>query len=159
MIKVIGPMKSLKPNFTVSKILSISLPQDFLADSAERIMVLKIIHRRVLNRFRHFLLFMGVPTYQVMYDSKQRNSKRRNSKLRNSSFETFIQRVLNGIVIGLIISVDIPHFRFSFIPLKHFLNPVYSRISYCRILYFSSAVTEIFLLTHHLRKFRFPIGI
>merc|ERR1719334_1637106 len=28
-------------------------------------MVLKIIHRRVLNRFRHFLLFMGVPTYQA----------------------------------------------------------------------------------------------
>merc|ERR1719495_2759715 len=39
--------------------------KDFLADSAERIMVLKIIHRRVLNRFRHFLLFMGVPTYQA----------------------------------------------------------------------------------------------
>lgn len=39
--------------------------KDFLADSAERIMVLKIIHRRVLNRFRHFLLYMGVPTYQA----------------------------------------------------------------------------------------------
>ncbi|XP_074646852.1 FH1/FH2 domain-containing protein 3-like [Tubulanus polymorphus] len=33
---------------------------EFLADSAERIMVLKIIHKRVMNRFRKFILFLGL---------------------------------------------------------------------------------------------------
>ncbi|XP_044734210.1 FH1/FH2 domain-containing protein 3 isoform X2 [Chrysoperla carnea] len=38
---------------------------DFLADCAERIILLSIIHRRVLNRYRKFLLWIGVPLHQV----------------------------------------------------------------------------------------------
>lgn len=34
---------------------------EFLADCAERIIVLGIVHRRVLNRFRKLLLYMGIP--------------------------------------------------------------------------------------------------
>ena len=34
---------------------------DFLSDVAERIIVLKIVHKRVLNRFHKFLLFLGYP--------------------------------------------------------------------------------------------------
>lgn len=38
---------------------------EFLADCAERIIVLGIIHRRVMNRFHKFLLWLGVPAHQV----------------------------------------------------------------------------------------------
>ncbi|XP_064640823.1 FH1/FH2 domain-containing protein 3-like isoform X4 [Lineus longissimus] len=41
----------------------ISGMQEFLADSAERIMVLKIVHNRVNNRFRKLLLFLGLPVH------------------------------------------------------------------------------------------------
>jgi len=58
-----GNLRAISKHESASPI--IQKLKDFLADSAERIMVLKIIHRRVLNRFRHFLLFMGVPTYQA----------------------------------------------------------------------------------------------
>nr|XP_006817418.1 PREDICTED: uncharacterized protein LOC100376574 [Saccoglossus kowalevskii] len=34
--------------------------QDFLADCAERIIVLKTVHRRVINRFNRLLLFLGI---------------------------------------------------------------------------------------------------
>ncbi|KAM6195060.1 FH1/FH2 domain-containing protein 1 [Sarcoramphus papa] len=34
---------------------------DFLKDSTQRIVVLKVVHRRVLNRFRSFLLYLGYP--------------------------------------------------------------------------------------------------
>lgn len=34
---------------------------DFLADCAERIIVLSVVHRRVMNRFHRFLLWLGVP--------------------------------------------------------------------------------------------------
>ncbi|GAB6024808.1 hypothetical protein CHUAL_009928 [Chamberlinius hualienensis] len=34
---------------------------EFLTDSAEQIIVLGIIHRRVLNRFNKFLLYLGIP--------------------------------------------------------------------------------------------------
>ncbi|KRX67269.1 FH1/FH2 domain-containing protein 3 [Trichinella sp. T9] len=33
----------------------------FLTDCAQRILTLKIIHKRVINRFRKFLLYMGMP--------------------------------------------------------------------------------------------------
>ena len=35
---------------------------DFLSDSAERIIILKIVHKRTLNRFYKFLLYMGYST-------------------------------------------------------------------------------------------------
>ncbi|XP_035702235.1 uncharacterized protein LOC110852042 isoform X2 [Folsomia candida] len=38
---------------------------EFLADCAERIIVLGMIHRRVLNRFHKFLLWLGVAAHQV----------------------------------------------------------------------------------------------
>ncbi|XP_071057371.1 FH1/FH2 domain-containing protein 3 isoform X1 [Onthophagus taurus] len=38
---------------------------DFLADCAERIILLGIIHRRVMNRFHKFLLFLGIPLHQI----------------------------------------------------------------------------------------------
>ncbi|KAL8613903.1 hypothetical protein ACOMHN_032893 [Nucella lapillus] len=37
----------------------------FLADAAERIMLLQIIFRRVQNRYRKFLLFMGFPLHEA----------------------------------------------------------------------------------------------
>ncbi|XP_049829302.1 uncharacterized protein LOC126267989 isoform X8 [Schistocerca gregaria] len=38
---------------------------DFLADCAERIIVLGIVHRRVMNRFHKFLLWLGIPMHRV----------------------------------------------------------------------------------------------
>ncbi|XP_071446761.1 uncharacterized protein Fhos isoform X2 [Hetaerina americana] len=38
---------------------------DFLADCAERIIVLGIVHRRVMNRFNKFLLWLGIPMHRV----------------------------------------------------------------------------------------------
>ncbi|XP_035387071.1 FH1/FH2 domain-containing protein 3 isoform X2 [Electrophorus electricus] len=38
---------------------------DFLKDCAERIIILKIVHRRIINRFHAFLLFLGHPLYTV----------------------------------------------------------------------------------------------
>ncbi|CAH0547380.1 unnamed protein product [Brassicogethes aeneus] len=38
---------------------------DFLADCAERIILLSIIHRRIINRFHKFLLWLGVPLHQI----------------------------------------------------------------------------------------------
>ncbi|NXX74582.1 FHOD3 protein, partial [Urocolius indicus] len=34
---------------------------DFLKDSTQRVVVLKVVHRRVLNRFHSFLLYLGYP--------------------------------------------------------------------------------------------------
>ncbi|XP_057700841.1 FH1/FH2 domain-containing protein 1 isoform X1 [Corythoichthys intestinalis] len=34
---------------------------DFLKDCTQRIVILKVVHRRVINRFRSFLLFLGQP--------------------------------------------------------------------------------------------------
>uniref|UniRef100_A0A3B3QHA7 Formin homology 2 domain containing 3 n=1 Tax=Paramormyrops kingsleyae TaxID=1676925 RepID=A0A3B3QHA7_9TELE len=48
---------------------------DFLKDCAERIIILKIIHRRIVNRFHAFLLFLGQPAYAVREVSIQRFSK------------------------------------------------------------------------------------
>ncbi|XP_017772970.1 PREDICTED: FH1/FH2 domain-containing protein 3 isoform X2 [Nicrophorus vespilloides] len=42
---------------------------DFLADCAERIILLGIIQRRVMNRFHKFLLWLGIPSHQIS-DSK-----------------------------------------------------------------------------------------
>ncbi|KAM6909848.1 FH1/FH2 domain-containing protein 3 [Xenentodon cancila] len=38
---------------------------DFLKDCAERIIILKTVHRRIINRFHAFLLFLGHPIYAV----------------------------------------------------------------------------------------------
>ncbi|XP_062848425.1 FH1/FH2 domain-containing protein 3 isoform X1 [Trichomycterus rosablanca] len=38
---------------------------DFLKDCAERIIILTIVHRRIINRFHSFLLFLGQPAYAV----------------------------------------------------------------------------------------------
>ncbi|XP_034110665.1 FH1/FH2 domain-containing protein 3 isoform X3 [Drosophila albomicans] len=38
---------------------------DFLADCAERIIILQIVHRRVMNRYRKFLLWLGTPQISV----------------------------------------------------------------------------------------------
>ncbi|XP_015834222.1 uncharacterized protein Fhos isoform X1 [Tribolium castaneum] len=38
---------------------------DFLADCAERIILVGIIHRRVMNRFHKFLLWLGIPLHQL----------------------------------------------------------------------------------------------
>nr|XP_020660578.1 FH1/FH2 domain-containing protein 3 isoform X4 [Pogona vitticeps] len=38
---------------------------EFLKDCAERIIILKIVHRRIINRFHSFLLFMGYPPYAI----------------------------------------------------------------------------------------------
>ncbi|XP_021541986.1 FH1/FH2 domain-containing protein 3 isoform X2 [Neomonachus schauinslandi] len=38
---------------------------EFLKDCAERIIILKIVHRRIMNRFHSFLLFMGHPPYAI----------------------------------------------------------------------------------------------
>ncbi|KAM4603118.1 FH1/FH2 domain-containing protein 1 [Polymixia lowei] len=38
---------------------------DFLKDCTQRIIILKVVHRRVINRFHSFLLFLGQPSYSV----------------------------------------------------------------------------------------------
>ncbi|XP_076263923.1 formin homology 2 domain containing isoform X4 [Rhynchophorus ferrugineus] len=38
---------------------------DFLTDCAERIILLGMIHRRIMNRFHKFLLWLGIPFHQV----------------------------------------------------------------------------------------------
>ncbi|XP_034936593.1 FH1/FH2 domain-containing protein 3 isoform X3 [Chelonus insularis] len=38
---------------------------DFLADCAERIIVLTIVHRRIINRFHKFILWLGIPLHRV----------------------------------------------------------------------------------------------
>ncbi|XP_063244815.1 FH1/FH2 domain-containing protein 3 isoform X2 [Bacillus rossius redtenbacheri] len=38
---------------------------EFLADCAERIIVLDIVHRRVMNRFHKLLLWLGIPMHRV----------------------------------------------------------------------------------------------
>lgn len=38
---------------------------DFLADCAERIIILQIVHRRVMNRYRKLLLWLGMPQSTV----------------------------------------------------------------------------------------------
>ncbi|XP_049587122.1 FH1/FH2 domain-containing protein 3 isoform X2 [Syngnathus scovelli] len=48
---------------------------DFLKDCAERIIILKIVHRRIINRFHAFLLFLGHPLYGVRDVSIHRFSK------------------------------------------------------------------------------------
>ncbi|XP_056116221.1 FH1/FH2 domain-containing protein 3 [Rhinichthys klamathensis goyatoka] len=48
---------------------------DFLKDCAERIIILKIVHRRVMNRFHSFLLFLGQPAHSVRDISVTRLSK------------------------------------------------------------------------------------
>ncbi|KAL0985506.1 hypothetical protein UPYG_G00157750 [Umbra pygmaea] len=48
---------------------------DFLKDCAERIIILKIVHRRIINRFHAFLLFLGHPAYTVREVSVHRFSK------------------------------------------------------------------------------------
>lgn len=39
---------------------------DFLGDCAERIIILEIVHRRVINRYRKFLLWLGVPQHRIV---------------------------------------------------------------------------------------------
>ncbi|XP_031779581.1 uncharacterized protein LOC100115129 isoform X2 [Nasonia vitripennis] len=38
---------------------------EFLADCAERIIVLSIVHRRIINRFHKFILWLGIPLHRV----------------------------------------------------------------------------------------------
>lgn len=38
---------------------------DFLTDCAERIMVLMVVHRRVMNRFQKLLVYLGCPSQQI----------------------------------------------------------------------------------------------
>ncbi|ELK28462.1 FH1/FH2 domain-containing protein 3 [Myotis davidii] len=49
---------------------------EFLKDCAERIIILKIVHRRIINRFHSFLLFMGHPPYAIR--EKRANHRERN---------------------------------------------------------------------------------
>ncbi|XP_077065338.1 FH1/FH2 domain-containing protein 3 isoform X5 [Siphateles boraxobius] len=48
---------------------------DFLKHCAERIIILKIVHRRIINRFHSFLLFLGHPPYAIREVSVHRFSK------------------------------------------------------------------------------------
>jgi FH1/FH2 domain-containing protein 3 len=38
---------------------------DFLADCAERIIILDVVHRRVINRYHKFLLWLGIPPLRI----------------------------------------------------------------------------------------------
>ncbi|XP_041649354.1 FH1/FH2 domain-containing protein 3 isoform X2 [Cheilinus undulatus] len=48
---------------------------DFLKECAERIIILKIVHRRIINRFHAFLMFLGHPIYAIREVSIHRFSK------------------------------------------------------------------------------------
>ncbi|PBC29729.1 FH1/FH2 domain-containing protein [Apis cerana cerana] len=54
---------TLISNFSVA--LCRSRMSDFLADCAERIIVLGIVHRRIINRFHKFILWLGIPLHRV----------------------------------------------------------------------------------------------
>lgn len=45
--------------------LSLFRMSEFLADCAERIVVLGKVHRRVMNRFNKFCLWLGIPLHKV----------------------------------------------------------------------------------------------
>ncbi|KAL1007723.1 hypothetical protein UPYG_G00090730 [Umbra pygmaea] len=38
---------------------------EFLKECTERIIILKVVHRRIINRFHSFLLYLGQPSYSV----------------------------------------------------------------------------------------------
>lgn len=38
---------------------------EFLKDCTQRVIILKVVHRRVVNRFHSFLLFLGQPSFSV----------------------------------------------------------------------------------------------
>ncbi|MGH0162333.1 UNVERIFIED_CONTAM: hypothetical protein FKN15_049501 [Acipenser sinensis] len=38
---------------------------EFLKDCTERIIILKVVHRRIINRFHSFLLYLGQPSHSV----------------------------------------------------------------------------------------------
>ncbi|XP_030649979.1 FH1/FH2 domain-containing protein 1 [Chanos chanos] len=38
---------------------------EFLKDCTEKIIILKVVHRRIINRFHSFLLYLGQPSYSV----------------------------------------------------------------------------------------------
>ncbi|XP_052457714.1 FH1/FH2 domain-containing protein 1 isoform X2 [Carassius gibelio] len=38
---------------------------EFLKDCTDRIIILKVVHRRIVNRFHSFLLYLGQPSYSV----------------------------------------------------------------------------------------------
>ena len=42
---------------------------EFLSDCAERVCLLRLIHRRVINRFQKFLLWLGYPR-SIIQDTK-----------------------------------------------------------------------------------------
>ncbi|KAL5291757.1 FHOD1 family protein [Megaselia abdita] len=48
---------------------------DFLADCAERIIILQIVHRRVMNRYRKFLLWLGIPQHRIAESSPNKFCK------------------------------------------------------------------------------------
>ncbi|KAJ8343354.1 hypothetical protein SKAU_G00306830 [Synaphobranchus kaupii] len=48
-----------------TKLLLKNKMTEFLKDCTERIIILKVVHRRIINRFHSFLLFLGQPSYSV----------------------------------------------------------------------------------------------
>ncbi|XP_026297174.1 FH1/FH2 domain-containing protein 3 isoform X1 [Apis mellifera] len=48
-----------------STMMKVNRMSDFLADCAERIIVLGIVHRRIINRFHKFILWLGIPLHRV----------------------------------------------------------------------------------------------
>ncbi|XP_026123318.1 FH1/FH2 domain-containing protein 1-like isoform X3 [Carassius auratus] len=56
-IKVVAKHET-KPNLK-------SKMTEFLKDCTERIIILKVVHRRIINRFHSFLLYLGQPSYSV----------------------------------------------------------------------------------------------
>ncbi|XP_064169897.1 FH1/FH2 domain-containing protein 1 isoform X2 [Anguilla rostrata] len=48
-----------------TKVLLKNKMTEFLKDCTERIIILKVVHRRIINRFHSFLLFLGQPSYSV----------------------------------------------------------------------------------------------
>ncbi|XP_066569456.1 FH1/FH2 domain-containing protein 1 isoform X2 [Amia ocellicauda] len=48
-----------------TKLLLKNKMTEFLKDCTERIIILKVVHRRIINRFHSFLLYLGQPSYSV----------------------------------------------------------------------------------------------
>lgn len=68
---------------------------DFLADCAERIIILDIIHRRIMNRYYKFLLWLGTSSLTVP-DMKANEFCRILSEFA-LEYRTTRERALNGI--------------------------------------------------------------
>ncbi|RXG68817.1 FH1/FH2 domain-containing protein 3 [Armadillidium vulgare] len=70
MQRILGPFKSHCQTRWTNTQMKLKM-SEFLADAAERIIVLGIIYRRVIHRFQRFLMWLGMPPNVVLESKPQ----------------------------------------------------------------------------------------